>query len=137
MRKVLATSACVRIGFATFLFAICTASTLSLFSTNYILAGDPSAASNEGQADPSSPKSTTLNGTVQTSDNQPISGALVSIYSAGVRVGTSPFCPTCYVDCGKRTATDDKGEFWIPRLDPTLVFRVLVIAKGYEPKFID
>ena len=61
---------------------------------------------------------------------------MVSIYSAGVRVGTSPYCPTCYADCGKRVTSDNIGAFAIERLDPTLVFRVLVIAKGYEPQFI-
>jgi hypothetical protein len=77
-----------------------------------------------------------LSGVVQTANRQPVSGALVSIYSAGVRVGTSPYCPTCYADCGKRVVTDGAGAFTIERLDPTLVFRVLVVAKGYEPQFV-
>ncbi len=76
-----------------------------------------------------------LSGVVKSADGKPIEGALVTIYSAGVRVGYSPFCPTCYADCGKRTTTADDGTFTIEKLDPSLVFRVLVVAKGYEPKF--
>ncbi len=53
-----------------------------------------------------------------------------------VRVGTSPYCPTCYADCGKRATSDNMGTFAIERLDSTLVFRVFVIAKGYEPQFV-
>ena len=81
-------------------------------------------------------KTPDLSGVVRTANRQPVSGALVSIYSAGVRVGTSPYCPTCYADCGKRVVTDGAGVFSIKRLDPTLVFRVLVVAKGYEPQFV-
>ncbi len=76
-----------------------------------------------------------LSGLVKSADGKPIEGALVTIYSAGVRVGYSPFCPTCYADCGKRTTTAADGTFTIEKLDPSLVFRVLVVAKGYEPKF--
>ncbi len=78
-----------------------------------------------------------ISGIVSTLDGQPISGALVSIYSAGVRVGTSPYCPTCYTDCGKRTTADKDGAFAIERLDPTLIFNVLVVAKGFEPQFVN
>ena len=77
-----------------------------------------------------------LSGVVKSSDGKPIKDALVSIYSAGVRVGYSPFCPTCYADCGKRVTTAADGAFTIEKLDPSLVFRVLVVAKGFEPKFV-
>lgn len=77
-----------------------------------------------------------LPGLVKSADGKPVEGALVTIYSAGVRVGSSPFCPTCYADCGKRVATAADGTFTIEKLDPSLVFRVLAIAKGYEPKFV-
>jgi beta-lactamase regulating signal transducer with metallopeptidase domain len=76
-----------------------------------------------------------LSGVVKSADGKPIEGALVTIYSAGVRVGYSSYCPTCYADCGKRAATAADGTFTIEKLDPSLVFRVLVIVKGYEPKF--
>jgi hypothetical protein len=29
------------------------------------------------------------------------------VYSAGVKKGFDLFCPTCYVDCGKRAVTDE------------------------------
>lgn len=77
-----------------------------------------------------------LSGLVKSADGKPVEGALVTIYSAGVRVGSSPFCPTCYTDCGKRAATAADGAFSIEKLDPSLIFRVLVVAKGYEPKFV-
>ncbi|HEY2837753.1 MAG TPA: M56 family metallopeptidase [Pirellulales bacterium] len=75
-------------------------------------------------------------GVVQGEHGHPVAGATVQIYSAGVRVGTSPFCPTCYPDCGKRAMTDKSGRFAIGSLDSTLVFRLLVIAEGYRPQFI-
>lgn len=69
-------------------------------------------------------------------DKQPLNGALVYIYTAGVRVGTSPYCPSCYADCGKHAATDRTGKFKIASLDPSLIFRILIVAEGYEPTFI-
>src|SRR5262245_58361713 len=71
-----------------------------------------------------------------TSGGTPVAGASVLIYTARVREGTSPFCPSCYADCGKRDATDAGGRFAIPSLDPGLVFRVLVLADGYTPRFL-
>src|SRR5262249_36143717 len=62
--------------------------------------------------------------------------ATVFIFSAGPKVGTSPFCPTCYSDCRKNTKTDSSGNFKIEALDPKLIFRILVVAKNYKPKFV-
>jgi hypothetical protein len=33
-------------------------------------------------------------------------------------------------------ATDDQGHFTIESLDPTLLFRVLVLSKGFQPEFL-
>lgn len=66
---------------------------------------------------------------------EPIQGATVFIYTAGVRTGTNPFCPSCYPDCGKRSRTGEDGRFHIAALDPGLIFRVLIVADGYEPLF--
>ena len=62
--------------------------------------------------------------------------ATVFIYSAGPKVGTSSFCPYCYADCQKKTQTDADGRFKIESLDPTLIFRLLVIANGHESKIV-
>ena len=51
---------------------------------------------------------------------EPLAGAHVYIYTAAVRKGTSPFCPSCYVDCGKSATTDAEGRFAIESLDPDL-----------------
>ena len=43
-----------------------------------------------------------------------------SVYHAGVKKGYSTYCPSCYVDCGKRNITDNQGMFI---LGGTPVFR--------------
>ena len=78
-----------------------------------------------------------LTGQVTDGEGEPLRDARVVIYSADVKEGTSPFCPTCYVDCGKRDVTDNSGRFRIENLDPSLLFRVLVVGKGYQPKFVE
>src|SRR5436190_19453713 len=62
--------------------------------------------------------------------------ATVFISTAGPKVGTSTFCPSCYADCRKSAKTDAQGNFKIESLDPQLRFHVLVVAPGYEPKFV-
>jgi uncharacterized GH25 family protein len=62
--------------------------------------------------------------------------ATVFIFTAGPKVGTSTFCPSCYADCRKSAKTDAQGEFKIESLDPQLIFRILVVAKGYKPQFV-
>ena len=77
-----------------------------------------------------------LAGVVTSRAGAPLAGAHVLIESAGVRQGTSPLCPSSYADCGKRSVTAADGTFTIQALDPTLIFRVLVIAEGYRPRFV-
>ncbi len=62
--------------------------------------------------------------------------ATIFIFTAGPKVGTSTFCPSCYADCRKSAKSDAQGEFKIDSLDPQLIFRILVVAKGYKPKFV-
>jgi hypothetical protein len=62
--------------------------------------------------------------------------ATIFIFTAGPKVGTSTFCPSCYADCRKSAKTGAQGEFKIESLDPQLIFRILVVAKGYKPKFV-
>src|SRR4051794_13135582 len=77
-----------------------------------------------------------LAGAVTDEAGHPLSGATVYVYTAGPRQGTSPFCPSCYADCGKRRVTDAQGRFRIPAVDPSLVFRLLAVRDGYEPAFL-
>lgn len=66
-----------------------------------------------------------------------VSGATVFIYTAQPRVGVSAFCPSCYADCGKRVLSDTAGAFQLESLDAGLLFRVLVVCKGYEPQYVE
>lgn len=77
-----------------------------------------------------------LTGRVQWTNGQPLK-ATVFISTAGPKVGTSPFCPSCYVDCRKSASTDNRGGFKIESLDPTLIFRILVVGEGLRPKFVE
>jgi hypothetical protein len=79
----------------------------------------------------------TANGSVvDDTTNQPVAGATVMVYSAGVKTGYDQFCPTCYVDCGKRAATGADGSFSIPNLSPDLVFQLLVVHDGHSAAFV-
>lgn len=66
---------------------------------------------------------------------KPVPDATVFIYTAGPKIGTSTFCPSCYADCRKSAKTDAEGKFKIESLDPRLIFRILAVAKGFAPKF--
>src|SRR5689334_18833342 len=57
---------------------------------------------------------------------QDLPKATVFISTAGPKVGTSTFCPSCYADCRKNAKTDPQGAFKIESLDPQLLFRILV-----------
>ena len=75
-------------------------------------------------------------GRVLDADGKPVEHALVLVYSAGVKKGFSIYCPTCYVDCGKRTFTDSDGKYTIPGLNSDLFFNLLVVREGYSAKFV-
>ncbi len=77
-----------------------------------------------------------LEGAVTGVKGVPVSNAWVFVYSAGPREGSSVLCPTCYPDCTKSARTDADGRFVIEPVDPNLMFRLLVTAKGYRPDFI-
>jgi len=78
----------------------------------------------------------TVTGKVADADGKPVEHATVLVYSAGVRKGYSIYCPTCWVDCGKHSATDAEGNFRISGLDPELVFDLLVVRDGYSSLFV-
>lgn len=77
-----------------------------------------------------------LTGIVQDESDNPVTNAVVFIYTAGPKHGPSTFCPSCYTDCRKRATTDAQGRFTITSLDPDLLFRVLVAGGGWEPEFV-
>jgi hypothetical protein len=79
----------------------------------------------------------TLSGKVTDGAGKPIENATVMIYHAGVKQGYSTFCPSCYVDCGKRATTDRAGSFNFTNLDPDLWFELLVIRDGYTATFVN
>lgn len=76
-----------------------------------------------------------LAGVVHATDGTPLQ-ATVFIYTAAPKVGTSTFCPSCYLDCRKNAKADAQGHFKIESLDPQLIFRVLVVCNGYRPQFV-
>jgi hypothetical protein len=75
-----------------------------------------------------------LTGTVVDTSGNPLPGVTVVVYHAGVKVGYSTFCPSCYLDCGKRVTTDAKGAFEIRDLAGDLWFSLLAARDGYVPK---
>lgn len=79
----------------------------------------------------------TLAGRVTDVGGKLLENATVMIYEAGVKRGYSTFCPSCYVDCGKRAVTDRTGAFIFTNLDPDLWFKMLVIHDGYTATFLN
>jgi hypothetical protein len=75
-----------------------------------------------------------LTGTVLDSSGSPLAGVTVMVYHAGVKVGYSTFCPSCYIDCGKRAITDAKGAFEFKDFAPDLWFTLLAARDGYIPE---
>ncbi len=76
-----------------------------------------------------------LTGTVSDEQGKPVEHATVLVYKAGVKKGYNLYCPTCYVDCGKRAITDSKGTFTIEGLSPDLWFQLIVALDGYQLTF--
>jgi Dioxygenase len=72
-------------------------------------------------------------GTISDEDGKPVSGATVMIWTAGPKKGYSTYCPSCYLDCGKRAVTGSDGKFSFERVDPTLRFNLLAVREGFAP----
>lgn len=75
-----------------------------------------------------------LSGTVVGADGKPLAGATVFISTARPRIGTGVLCPGCYADCAKQSTSDDRGEFSLTSLDPSLLFRIIIVAEGHRPQ---
>ena len=82
------------------------------------------------------PERASLSGKVTDSQGRPLENATVMIFHAGVKKGYSTFCPSCYVDCGKRAVTDRHGAFHFQNLDTDLWFELLVTRDGYTATFV-
>lgn len=78
----------------------------------------------------------TVAGSVVSENGQSLGNATVMVYSAHVRKGYNIVCPTCWLDCGKRTTTNNEGQFSIGDLDPQLVFTLLAVDAGHKATFI-
>ena len=76
-----------------------------------------------------------LVGRVVDANGKPLPHTTVLVYHAGVKVGYSTFCPSCYSDCGKRVFTNENGDFRIKDLAPDLWFDLLFVQDGYIPQF--
>jgi hypothetical protein len=79
----------------------------------------------------------TITGQIVDAGGRPVEHATVLVWSAGVKVGYSAYCPTCYPDCGKRAETGRDGAYRIAGLDPALRFNLMVVREGYAPLFIE
>jgi hypothetical protein len=77
-----------------------------------------------------------LVGRVNQENGTALAKATVFVYSAGPKQGTASVCPYCYADCRKKAITGPDGSFKIESLDPQLLFRLLIVAGGYQPKFV-
>src|SRR2546430_3021631 len=100
---------------------------LLLFTASLVLLAGPAPAAERVAAV----------GKVVDSDGNAIEHVAVLVYSAGVRKGFNLFCPTCYVDCGKRRFTGVDGTYSIAGLSPDLVFNLLIVREGYSTTFLN
>ncbi len=80
---------------------------------------------------------TELTGRITDTQGAPIKNAIVAISTAKPRVGPATTCPSCYVDCRRRTLTDDEGRFQIEGLSSKLLFRLAVGGSGYQGLLTD
>ncbi len=81
-----------------------------------------------------------LSGRVVNDAGQPIENAIVVISTAKPRVGPATTCPSCYVDCAKRTICDGEGRFVIEGLSPRLLFSLAAGApehQGFVSSYFD
>lgn len=77
-----------------------------------------------------------LAGKVSNAAGAAIEGATIFVYIAAPKVGTSPYCPSCYPDCVKSAKSDATGSFAIAGLSSELVFKLLVVGKDFVPQFV-
>jgi hypothetical protein len=87
-------------------------------------------ASNEAQG-------SGLDGVIIGADEQPLTNAWVSVFSASPRDGRKSTIPIKhYPECGGFTHTDAEGRFVLRGLNKDRLYRLLVSAPGYRPDYI-
>ncbi len=74
----------------------------------------------------------TLDGYVFDTDGKPIEGAIVVVSTCRPRTGPATTCPSCYLDCSKKTLTNASGKFAIDGLSPKLQFSLAVGGINYQ-----
>lgn len=79
----------------------------------------------------------TITGRIVDAGGRPVEHATVLVWTAGVKVGYSAYCPSCYPDCGKRAETGLDGAYTVTGLDPALRFNLMVVRDGYSPLFLE
>jgi len=78
-----------------------------------------------------------LDGVIIGADEQPLTNAWVSVFSASPRDGQKSTLPIKhYSECGRFTRTDAEGRFVFKGLNKELLYRLLVSAPGYRPDYI-
>jgi RNA polymerase sigma factor (sigma-70 family) len=78
-----------------------------------------------------------IKGAILNDLGEPVKDVRVYIRAAGPRVGAGDLCCYNYPGCGTTVATDAEGRFLLDDLDPTLVFQLLVAAKGHVAVLCD
>lgn len=78
-----------------------------------------------------------ITGQIRQTDGTPLAGTTIRVSTARLRTGSSPMCPSCWADCAKSAQTDASGNFRIPNVNDKLVFRLLALADGFTPSYID
>lgn len=81
-----------------------------------------------------------IEGIVSSPDGKKLDDVRVDVSTAAPKVGRGIFCPSCYLDCGKWTTTDEEGRFSIKNVNALLKFRLVVTTPGrrtLQTKLID
>jgi hypothetical protein len=77
-----------------------------------------------------------LSGRVVDQDGKPLV-AEVSIDGGAPKEGVRAICEWCCRECSRKVTTDKKGRFLLREVDPAMRYRLLAIAKGHDPAFVD
>jgi hypothetical protein len=106
--------------------------TLAIFCGLFLWPGSILAQDNQAKVEP--PR---LDGAIIGAEDQPLTNAWVSVFSAAPRDGQRTTIPIKhYPECGRFTRTDAQGNFAFTGLNQNLLYRLLVTAPGHRPDYI-